>query len=266
MNPKIIIWAPPYRHTSAGVIVLHRLCHLLNKYGYESYLTTQKKKEDWNTPLLNKYDVLKDIVIYPEIVDGNLNYLCEKRTVRYLLNSPYAWSNNVNFKYKKTDLIVAYEMDFIYKYPTEIFNQENLDNAYHLKLSAIDPKLFYTDKNQKIKDRKIVFFGKLETNLKSFNLQNPERYILLKQDTTKTREETAQLLRSAEEVYSFDPNSSLNTEALLCGCKTYIITQDGQHEYKGVPDTNTPKANSILWDDKKIIKNFVKYLFDYFKV
>lgn len=55
---KFIIFAPSYSPDSGGVVVLHKLCHLLNVNGYEasiypSYKTTVVHQENWLKPVLS---------------------------------------------------------------------------------------------------------------------------------------------------------------------------------------------------------------------
>ena len=83
--------APPYRRTSAGIKVLHLLCHTLNLIGEEAYVTTDSVNPALRTPTITAEVVrrhleagVEPIVVYPEVVKGNPRNA--RSVVRYLLN------------------------------------------------------------------------------------------------------------------------------------------------------------------------------------
>jgi len=63
---RIIIASPSYNPSIGGVIVLHKLCHILNNLGYDSYLTSTMKlngqleyfymNENYNTKIATDID------------------------------------------------------------------------------------------------------------------------------------------------------------------------------------------------------------------
>ena len=70
--------APAYRRTSAGIRVMHLLCHALNSIGEEAYVYPTETNPTLNTPLVtpeisarHKAAGREPIVIYPEVVPGN---------------------------------------------------------------------------------------------------------------------------------------------------------------------------------------------------
>jgi hypothetical protein len=82
---EFLIWVPEYRHTSCGISVLHRLCHLLNENGYKAFVNTSVTNPEWNTPT-KTFASDDTVVIYPEIVHGNP--FGAKRIIRWVLNDP----------------------------------------------------------------------------------------------------------------------------------------------------------------------------------
>ena len=94
---NIIIAAPSYNESIGGSIVLHKLCHILNKVGYPSQLTTLPKlngngtefyiNKEYDIPIAENIDIENDIILYPEIIRGNP--FGAKNVVRYILG-PFA--------------------------------------------------------------------------------------------------------------------------------------------------------------------------------
>jgi hypothetical protein len=75
-KPRIIVVTYPFTRKSAGVYSQHKLCHLLRKKGYDSYLLFIKGSpsinEEWDTPVWpgSAKDVVS-IVIYSELIHDN---------------------------------------------------------------------------------------------------------------------------------------------------------------------------------------------------
>jgi hypothetical protein len=83
--------APAYRRTSAGIRVMHLLCHALNSIGEEAYVYPTETNPTLNTPLVtpeisarHKAAGREPIVVYPEVVPGNPRKAAS--VVRYVLN------------------------------------------------------------------------------------------------------------------------------------------------------------------------------------
>ena len=92
---KYLIYTPSYNPQSGGIIVLHKLCHMLNNLGAHAFLFHDKidnvnyfnTNPEYLTPIADLSILNQDpIVIYPEIVIGNP--LNAKHVVRWLLNRP----------------------------------------------------------------------------------------------------------------------------------------------------------------------------------
>ena len=119
---RFIIFAPSYNENSGGVIVLHKLCDLINKNNGEAYVTPFfpqylinkryfgglfrvignsllsycnkfKRNKSFDTPLFKGKVSQDDVVIYPESVFGNP--LNASKVIRWLLHRPGNFSKEI---------------------------------------------------------------------------------------------------------------------------------------------------------------------------
>lgn len=124
---NFIIYSPSYKGDSGGIIVLHKLCHILNEQGHKAYLwpdrigtkQTYRKKlrnqlfpkhyitnPEFNTPVAKSSDLSsQSLVIYPETVIGNP--LKGRRIARWLLHKPGFHTGKVGFT--PGELIFAFD-------------------------------------------------------------------------------------------------------------------------------------------------------------
>ena len=109
--------APDYRHSSAGIRVMHQLCHGLNEIGASAHITgCSTVNARLRTPPLTPAVInghahagLRPIAVYPEVVHGNpLN--CE-RVVRYILNTPGHLGGPAEFG--QGEILYAYDPYFL---------------------------------------------------------------------------------------------------------------------------------------------------------
>lgn len=126
-KPQFVIHAPSYRDDSGGIIVLHKLCHLLNEAGFSASIvpnrvgtrsTYWRRLRSWfrnktytthshyDTPLITQRDIDGNaVVIYPETDWGNP--LRAKHVVRWLLHKPGFHTGKVN--YGNDELLFIYD-------------------------------------------------------------------------------------------------------------------------------------------------------------
>lgn len=216
--------APPYRRTSNGILILHRLCHELNNAGYEAYVSTNITNPDWWTPTLtdevrarHKASQSNPIGIYPEIRTGNP--FATPVVVRYLLNYPGLLGGPENFHASDyllafTELIRertnAHSTLFMQTTDRSIFN--NLDNPFDDQRQG---HLIYPGRHNDARLRYPALFDNTTVITSSW----PEDHSTL-----------AALFRKSERLYLFEP-SNLAVEAVLCGCPAIILPSplfDGQ--------------------------------------
>ncbi|MDP1573500.1 MAG: hypothetical protein Q8L78_01000 [Coxiellaceae bacterium] len=219
-NPYYIV-APPYVRTSAGVRVLHLLCHSLNLGGKEAYLiiypvipwqTSVSKK--LLTPVLTKEIIEKHqkqnispIVIYPENISGRpLGGTC---IVRYVLNFPGLLGGDKI--YGIDELCFSYSK----KLANETCFPENI-----LFLPATDTSIFYLPINDQRREGSCYFASKYQGEL--FDITKESTEIKRHSKNAQTTEEVADLLRRSEVFYTYE-NTALALEAVLCGCPAVFL-------------------------------------------
>lgn len=140
------IYAPPYRETSAGIVVLHTLCHALNVEGHEAYIIgTDVVNPDFDTPLAtpdvrirHKVLGLEPVAVYPEVVSGNpMNAdVC----VRYILNK-IGYLTGKPLGEGKDDLFFYYSENFL--------GDAKKTDVDFLFLPVLDTELFKPDPSRK---------------------------------------------------------------------------------------------------------------------
>lgn len=223
------IFAPRWIQSSAGIRVLHLLCHNLNLNGYEAYLVTSdipfrsqpRVSGDLFTPILTHEQYLSHyeaginpIVLYSETVRGNP--LKAKNVVRYLLN--YVGSLGGDTKFNQDEYILAFSKNIARHYSREC----GVPNPRTLFLPPVDPSEFtYTSEKQGFQ---VVYAGKFRSFVgappKVGNLPSIE--IMREGKEMQSREEVRNLLAKASVLYSFE-NSSIITEAVLSGTPVILV-------------------------------------------
>lgn len=207
MRPYLIV-GHDYRRTSAGIRVLHKLCHLINTIGGGvAYVLADVVNQDWNTPRANK-DVIEwianeGIVIYPEVEDGNP--LGARRIVRYFLNRPGLIRHARHMRGEYAFCWCGLLSRFV---PSD-------DRI--LTVPVVDTGLFYDRGFERYGE--VVWWGKYngpsvfdDSTMKKITFDWPGDRVTL-----------AALFQCARIFYSYTDYTMLTIEARLCGCPTVII-------------------------------------------
>jgi hypothetical protein len=216
---QIIIVAPCYNESIGGVVVLHKLCHILNELGYNSSLTTTLKlsgqteyfilNDKYNTKIATEINLEKDIIIYPEIEPGN-PFGC-KNVIRWILNTYHLpESANVMQTWDNEDLWLYYSEEFydglrdknilhVRETKLDIFKNYNLDRNIEA--------CFTYRKNHHIKNLLPVIHP-----LNSIEIPN-----------IISDEELIKIFNSCKRFYSYDTESYLNELAAICGCESIVV-------------------------------------------
>jgi hypothetical protein len=209
----------PYQSNSAGIRVMHRLCHLLNVVGQHATVTTDVVNPAWNTPPAT---VLSDesIVVYPEIMPGNP---CgAKRVIRYVLNKPGLLGGPTS--YDDHEMVFYHQERF--REAAQAATREPLDRRRELPISIIEPDLFYHDRSlPRLYD--CLYIGKGAHLREKFRLQYEDKLVTITSSYPTTRALTAKLLQGCRILYTYDDCTSLVREALICGARVQLITSDG---------------------------------------
>jgi hypothetical protein len=244
-----VIDAPPYRNSSAGVRVLHRLCHLLNQLGEDAALTTEVLHSPWNTKSSARIGP-ETVVIYPESVSGNP--LGASRVVRYFVLSR-AGAVSAGGPYTSSDLVVY--LDDWLRESASISAREILPISHRLFISVLEPDIFFPRTGVRIVD--CVYVGKAGERAKRFPQHAPFwRYQITERRPT-SRDGLATLLRCTRTLYSYDRTSALPFEASICGAHVRVVTDSGGLE------TSTPWETHALvreWWDQGLenVRRFVR--------
>jgi hypothetical protein len=220
MKP-FIIYTYDYSVGSGGIKIMHKLCDLLNKVGFTSYIKPVLNNEsefitcpNYYTPfapqeLLN--DINQAVVIYPEGVRDNP--LECKNVVRWMLGRP----SGDHLTYGPSDLIYWY-MDYLY-----------WDGLGH-KENVLEVREFHED----------IFINKgLERKGSCFTIRkgiltnvHPPDSIEIGWSITNDLEQTSDVFNTTERFYSYDTFTFLSFQAVMCGCLSIVIPSfDVSKEY-----------------------------------
>ena len=239
------IYALPYKRTSAGIKVLHLLCHALNEIGEEAYVTTDITDPRLRTPQLDEFTKLRHqklkvepIAVYPEIVHENP--LRTNLVVRYIMNIIGLLGGPK--EYPQSDIILAYSLDLI---------QEGM-SCLPLFLPTVDVSVFHNKKNLDDKNRngKLIYSGRFTEALKT----HPElldNSTVITYDWPESHEHLAELMRKSSVLYCFT-YSAIALEAMLCGCPVVFMPSPYNKKFFGESELgkggytfkNTPEAIS----------------------
>jgi len=252
---KFIIFSPSYNEKSGGIVVLHKLCHILNELGHDAKLLPHREQfvidktnffktfeiffkfeikslfngyktnTSLNTPVVTskQFPVIDDdtIVIYSELVLGNP--LNAKNVVRWLLHQPGFHTGQV--MYNPGELLFKFNSaidDFHYPgsktskvelkvihYPLEHYNLENTSSNRQGNAHCI----------RKGKDKKIIH--DLNNSILVDHLSHAE---------------VAKVFKRSEQFISYDTYTAYSIFAVLCGCESIVVPNDGESEEQWYPN------------------------------
>ncbi len=224
-HPYYIV-APPYIRQSAGVRVLHLLCHSLNRLGHTAYMVICNSRPwrgdqvdvDLLTPILTPHIArnhhargLTPIMVYPETITGNpYGAPC---VVRYVLNFPGLLGGTKEYP--------ADELCFGY---SAVLAEAAKAAGNVLFLPATDTRVFYPEPSTQKRVGSCFYAYKYKTvhkgELSSVTSNSVE--ITRDQPGSQTPEEIAALFRRSAFFYTYE-NTALATEAVLCGCPAVFL-------------------------------------------
>jgi len=216
---QIIIAAPCYNESIGGVVVLHKLCHILNELGYNSSLTTTLKlsgqteyfilNNKYNTKIATEINLEKDIIIYPEIEPGNP--FGGKNVIRWILN-------DYHLPEKDNTLSTWEGTDYWLYYSNEFYDSLRDKNILHVRETKLD--IF---KNYNLeRNIKACFTYRKNHHLRSIlPIIHPENSIEIPHIISD--KELVNIFNSCERFYSYDTETYLNELAAICGCESIVI-------------------------------------------
>lgn len=231
---NIFIYSFSYDENSGGIIALHRLCHVINsETEHKAYLVSNnypfslwrrfrykvknkqllKTNHGWNTPVWNKNDFPKDsVVIYPEIINGNP--LGIKKVVRWFLHNPGHFTNQI--EYGSEELYFQYHSGFNNYKPTNdsIISKNILNVGYY-------PIDIYTYNTDIIKDNETCYIYR----------KGKDKPKVHKDDAIcldgLSHNDTAQIMKRSKTFISYDPYTAYSRFAVLSGCHSIVVPDDG---------------------------------------
>ncbi|MBC8796428.1 WavQ [Shewanella algae] len=243
---KYIIMTPSFNEINGGVVVLHKLCHTLNELGEHAYLFHYrdnyllnsnaffsslysvaknyikilrngfKVNESLNTPIIKSIpeDIDTDnwVVIYPEVVLGNP--LRAKNVVRWLLHQPGFHNGNVLYG----------QGELYFKFNSAIYD-------FHLQGSVTSPL-----------ELKVIHYPLEHYNQVGVAEQRSGTAYCIRKGRGKpivhdlkdsilidgmSHADTAKVFKSVKRFISYDTLTAYSIFAVLCGCESVVIPDDG---------------------------------------
>ncbi len=229
--PYLIV-TPFYRYYSAGVRMLHALCHHLNESGYKAYVNTDCINLDWNEESCEVKDypffAENGIIVYPEVVKGNP--FNGKIVVRYILNHP-GWSGG-DKKYDPREILFTCNGETLRRYVSS--------DDHVLCIPLIED--FFKDEGLPRKGG-CFFVGK---GVSPSRIPETEG---LTEIVGMNRRKVANLLKTSEIFYTYDNFTLMIEEAKKCGCPVVIVGE---------------KVSRVPYDE--YIKDFEKQLANFIKI
>jgi O-antigen biosynthesis protein len=263
-HPYYVV-APDYRETSAGVRVMHRLCHMLNTQGQEAYIAgAQIFHPDLLTPVLDDETTAKHrakglipIAIYSDIVTGNP--LRAPVCVRYMLNKEGVIEGNA----------INAGPDDLFFYYSPAFTPDTQGKFDLLRLHTHDLDLFKPDP-ERTKTGPLLYLNRIPPSAIDFSLL-PEDIEVLSNQNPLSLAELARKLQSATALYSYE-SSATCTLAMLCGCPLVALTLPGYEQLgfssqalsiyagRGYALTNTEEDLQAARDGLPLIRQYLLYV------
>jgi hypothetical protein len=200
-GPEWFIVAPPYTHASAGVVVLHRLCHKLRQLGLDTRMSTPGVNPAWDTPYCET-PAADSVVVYPESIGGNR--YGARRAVRWVLYYPGRIGDGTA-TYDPREMVVYYDERY------------RVGPGPVVTLSPIDATLFFDTGAPKQHDVMWVYKGD-----RTAAPWPSGHVVVITPRWPESRGATATLLRGARRLYSYDTCTSLITEATMCGADVMV--------------------------------------------
>lgn len=225
-SPYYIV-APRYIRTSAGVKVLHLLCHALNRLGERAYLIIEPyfhpyyaTNPDFTTPILTRRHIqrhfeqgLTPITIYPEIIRGNP--YSAPVIVRYVLN--YAGLLGGDASFTKDEYCISYSKAIA----------DSLPSSHQTIFIPVSDPTFFSPGIHAQREGACFYAGKHKYFHKGRTLALTERAEEITRDRSdsQTPAQIRELFRRSELFYCYE-NSALAIEAILCGCPVVFLPNE----------------------------------------
>lgn len=251
---KFIIFSPSYNEKSGGIVVLHKLCHLLNELGHDAKLFPHREQfvidktnffkifkvffkfeikslfrgyktnSSLNTPVITRKQlpIIDDetVVVYSELVLGNP--LNAKNVVRWLLHQPGFHTGQVMYN------------------PGELLFKFN---------SAIDD-FEYPGSRTSVCELKVIHYPLEHYNLKHIPDKKEGIAYCIRKGKNKpivhdlsnstlvddlSHKDVANVFKKSKTFISYDTYTAYSIFAVLCGCESVVIPDENVTEEEWYP-------------------------------
>jgi hypothetical protein len=243
---NIIISAPAYTHRSGGIRVLHYLGYLAKYIGHNVKMDSPHCNPEWGeySGRIGK----PDIKIIPEINPATLR--SDGNIVRWVLYYPGMILNGPKV-YPEHELVVSYHDE--YDILVNLAAKRKPILKFCLPFCEIPTEGLKRNPSPEMrKNSGAVWYGKACRSA----LPTVEGAVEINHEWPQSRLELMQLLEDTNVLYSFDRNTTINDEALLCGCKVLLWQGIEFKEYVN------PMAADVLMNYERDIKLTEKFLAD----
>lgn len=239
---KVFIQTPDYDHSSGGIRVLHYLGHLCMLLGHSVMMPCSKYFPEFIRP--NGFDGEHDIFIIPEIY--HTDNILIKNCMRWVLYYPGKICSGP-LQYPDHEYVVSYSIDYLASAIEANSSKHSVPIFYlpYSDMSGADPK--------HDKFLKLFWIGKGDFVYHS-DISNCDE---ITRKWPQTRKELIWLLNRTKTLYTYDKCSSLNEEAIMCGCEIKYF--DGINFIPYVT-TNFGRWYMNIEEDKILVADFLEHL------
>lgn len=271
MLTKFIISTFGFNPSIGGLTVLHKLSHMLNEHGYESYLAHSRDfgidhassnvpfvtSPRYNTKLVTDevLDNINDyVIIYPESWVGN--YLGGNKVVRWILSPPeqhkvVTWSDD--------DLWFWYST--MYSSTSLNSNKYTKDADNHLTVEEFYRDIFRNNPHIQ-RDINSWTLRKATNKVNSSDFIHDHDSVFISYEAAGDMVWLNEIFNRSNKFYSYDTYTFLNVQALMCGADSIVVpSQNLSHDefinygkYNkfiayGLSDLERAKNERIEFDD-----------------
>lgn len=219
---NFVVYAPHYNEMAGGIIALHKLCDLINRLGGTAFLHPFHHfgvREEFISPVrwMGDDDSYGDnwIVVYPEVIGGNP--LKARNVVRWLLHDPGFHTGSID--YGSNELHIRFANYFDEFHWPECTLSDNL-------LTVVDYNFALFNDDDAAEERR----GSAYCVRKGVGkpIQHDLTDSILIDDMSHA--EVASVFKRVSVFYSYDTRTAYSKMAVLCGCDSVVIPDDGVTE------------------------------------
>lgn len=253
---KYLIMANSYDPNVGGYVVLHRLCHELNRLGCVARMVpafnnhvfnksdmvvpflrfakerlrrikAYKTNPDFLTPVWSEKEFRASVddwvVVYPETISGNP--LGARQVVRWFLHHP--GFHRSDFYYGLNELYFKYHPGIVVPKDLRANTSPNGLHVIHYPLDLYNMVGCSAKRSGSAYAIRKGVGKKIVHDLKNSVLIDG-----------KSHEEISNIFKSIDVFYSYDPYTAYSTFAALCGCDSVVVPDDGVSVDEWYPEKN----------------------------